>query len=62
MRIIQDCKVRNDPLEDQELKNKDRSLGADKTKIPNQSYKKNFGEYSFKDRSLPWKDLGIWKS
>ena len=37
------------PLENQQFKNKDRFLGINKTKILNQSYEKNLGEYSFKD-------------
>ena len=31
------------PWKNQQFKNKDRSLGADTTKISNQSYKKNLG-------------------
>ena len=49
MGIMQDCKVRNDKLKNQQSRSKDRSLSANKTKISNQNYKKNLREYPFKD-------------
>ena len=47
------------PWKDQQFMNNDRSLGADMTKISNQSYKKNLEEYSFKDRSFQRNDQSL---